>query len=110
MYNPGLLEITERESWSRMMSLGLLINFIKGNALNKHLFRTYVSKAKVILHPPHFHAEVRWPSHGNVFDRIWILRKEFQMILVKQNYIHRDKFKNSSLLTNLAIYLCFWLR
>jgi len=54
MYNPGLLEITERESWSRMMSLGLLINFIKGNALNKHLFRTYVWKVKVILHPSIF--------------------------------------------------------
>jgi len=54
MYNPGLLEITERESWSRMMSSGLLINFIKGNALNEHLFRTYVWKVKVILQPSIF--------------------------------------------------------
>ena len=57
------------------------VNYIRGNALNYHLFKAFCNEVGAKHSVLFYHTEVRWLSRGRVLTRVFKLRKEIEMFL-----------------------------
>ena len=80
----------------------IIVNAIKGRALNTRLFRELCQDGEAEYTDLLDYKEVRWLSRGNVLNRIWALKSELEMFMYNQKNILADKFKNPSWVAHLA--------
>ena len=64
-----------------------LVNFVKGSALNSHLFKELCRDMNADHESLLFYCAVRWLSKGNVLCRVFELRKELKEFLRLQKKI-----------------------
>ncbi|KAF2364252.1 hypothetical protein FHG87_004991 [Trinorchestia longiramus] len=81
------------------------INWIRGRALNHHIFRSLCedlgSEHSVLL----FHSEARWLSRGRVLTRFLDLRKEIKVFLEESHFNLLEELHSREFTQNLAYLL-----
>jgi hypothetical protein len=59
-----------------------VVNTIKSSALNSRLFKILCSELSAEHSVLLFHTEVRWLSKGNMFERLYELKSEVEIMLL----------------------------
>ncbi|XP_068200595.1 protein FAM200C-like [Palaemon carinicauda] len=78
-----------------------IVNVVKGHALNTRMFRD-LCEDREAEYSTLFYMEVRWPSRGNVLNRVWALKTELEMFLTDKKHTLAEKFRKKTWLALLA--------
>ena len=86
----------EPELEEAMNFVMIMVIFVKRNALNTRLFRELCEDADSDYSKVLFYSDVLWLSRGNVLNRVWNLKDEFEMFLRKKIHPLAEKYRNST--------------
>ncbi|XP_068227657.1 protein FAM200B-like [Palaemon carinicauda] len=64
-----------------------IVNYVKGSALNTHLFRELCRDMDANYNDLLFHTQVRWLSKGNMLARVFELQEEIKLFLSYSNKV-----------------------
>ena len=78
------------------------VNYIRGNALNHHLFKAFGNEVGAKHSRLLYHTEVRWLSRGRVLTRVFELRKKIEMFLRKRGSSLVVHFESEDFILSLA--------
>ncbi|XP_029650330.1 protein FAM200A-like [Octopus sinensis] len=80
-----------------------VVKFVKGGALNSRLFKLLCKDVESEHEAFLFHTNVRWPSKGNMFGRLYELQEEVVIFLdLQQKADLHDKFWSEGFQLSLA--------
>ena len=104
IHRQALLSKTLLESFQDVLNTVIkTVNFVKNGALNTRLFKKLYSKFNAEHLNLLYYTRVGWLSKGNVFARVFELRKELKKILNRQRkYKLESCFRDSTFISKLA--------
>ena len=73
-----------------------IVNFVKRHTLNTRLFRELCQDGKAEYTHLLNYTKLGWLPPGNVLNRVWTLKTEFELFMLDQKNILADKFKDLS--------------
>jgi hypothetical protein len=81
-----------------------VVNTIKSSALNSRLFKILCSELPAEHSVLLFHTEVRWLSKGNMFERLYELKSEVEIMLLQ---LGKDNLRENFTDENFTFYFAY---